>query len=326
MKKYKVIGIWGMPGIGKTTIAKVLFAKLFPQFDKVCFVANVKEYSHDHRLLFELLKDEISIPNVVGFAYDMKRLGSKKVFIVLDDVDSSNQLEYLCREYRDLSKDSRLIITTRDRQLLKEVDWIHEVKKWNDPQSLQLFSLEAFKEKYPQEGYEVLSARAVEYAGGVPLALTVLGSCLRSKPIEFWESTLEKLKRYPNQTIQNLYKVSYDGLDEIEKKIFLDIAFFFKGDKKDHVISILEACGFEARCGIVVLQDKALITISYNNTIEMHDLLQKMAFEIVRRECTEEPARRSRLRDTKEVYAVLKNNKVRHLTYLRYVFIYIERV
>ncbi|MED6217014.1 hypothetical protein PIB30_013485 [Stylosanthes scabra] len=310
MKKYKVIGIWGMPGIGKTTIANVLFAKLFPQFDKVCYVANVKEYSHD-RLISKLLKEEISIPNVVGFQYGLKRLGSKKVFIVLDDVDSLDQVKYFCREYRDLSEDSRLIITTRDKHILKdEVDWIHEVKKWNDPQSLQLFCLEAFNEIHPPEGYEVLSASAVEYAGGVPLALKVLSSSLRSKPIDFWKGTLEKLKKYPNETIQNLYKMSYDGLDEENKKMFLEIAFFHNGEEKDSVTSILMACGLEARCGMVVLQDKAFISISYNNTIEIHDLLRKMAFEIVRRESSEDPSRRCRLmRDTEEICAMLIDNK-----------------
>lgn len=31
LKKFRVIGIWGMGGIGKSTIAKFLFAKLFIQ-------------------------------------------------------------------------------------------------------------------------------------------------------------------------------------------------------------------------------------------------------------------------------------------------------
>lgn len=308
MKSVRVLGIWGMGGIGKTTIAKVLFAKLFAQYDHVC-LANAKEYSPS-KLLSELLKEEIPPSNFVGSTFHMRRLRSKKVFIVLDNVDSSDQFEYLCRDYGDLSNNSRLIITTRDRQLLSErVDWIYGVKQWEDPESLELFSLEAFKKSHPQKGYEDLSRRAVAYAGGVPLALKVLGSYLRSKGIGFWESTFRKLDKYPKEEIQKVLKVSYDGLDPLEKKIFLDIAFFFKGEKEDSVTRILDACGFEASSGIEVLEDKALITISNDNRIQMHDLLQKMGSDIICKDCGTNPATHTRLSGS-EAQEAIKENKV----------------
>ncbi|RDX96744.1 putative disease resistance protein, partial [Mucuna pruriens] len=307
LKKVRVIGIWGMGGIGKSTIAKVLFAKLFPRYDNVCFVANSKEYSLD-KLFFALLKEEVSTSSVVGSTFDMRRLSGKKVLIVLDDMDSLDSLENLCREFRVLDRDSRLIITTRNRQLLVgKVDWIYKVKKWKNPESLKLFCLEAFEKRHPHKGYESLSESAVKYAGGVPLALKVLGSYFHSKSIEFCESTLRKLNQYPNEKIQNVLKVSYNGLDGLEKNIFLDIAYFFKQKRKDHVIRILDACGFEATSGIEVLEDKALITISNSNIIQMHDLLQQMGLEIVRQECSGDLGSRSRLKDN-EAREVIERN------------------
>ncbi|KAL9304349.1 hypothetical protein ACSQ67_021612 [Phaseolus vulgaris] len=181
VQKYRVIGIWGMGGIGKSTIAKALFAKYFPSFDHVCFVANAKEFSLD-KLFSNLFREEVSASNVVGSTFDMRRLRRKKILIVLDDMDRLDVLEYLCREYEDLDPASKLIITTRDKQLLEgRVDQIYEVKKWKTRPSLKLFCFEAFKQKHPKKGYEILSESAVEYAGGVPLALKVLGSYLRSK-------------------------------------------------------------------------------------------------------------------------------------------------
>jgi len=309
LKSFRIIGIWGMGGIGKTTIAKVLFAKHFAQYDHVCF-ANAKQYSVS-KLLSELLKEEISPSDVVISKYHMRRLRSRKVLIVIDNVESSDQFEYLCRDYHDLTQDSRLIITTRDRQLLNErVDWIYKVKQWEDPKSLDLFCLEAFVPSHPRAKYEHLLQRAITYAGGVPLALKLLASHLRTRDIAFWESSFKKLDDHPDDQLNKVLKVSYYELDALQKKIFLDIAFFFIGEKKECVTKILDACGFEPNSGIVVLKDKALITISNNHTIQMHDLLQKMGSDIIRNDCGEDLAAHTRLSGSK-AREVIEENKVR---------------
>ncbi|AET01612.2 disease resistance protein (TIR-NBS-LRR class) [Medicago truncatula] len=306
LKSVQILGIWGMGGMGKTTIAKVLFAKHFAQYDQVCF-ANAKEYSVS-KLFSELLKEEFSPSDVVISTFHMRRLRSTKVLIVLDNVDSLDQFEYLCRDYGKLHKDSRLIITTRDRQLLrKRVHRIYEVKQWEDPKSLELFCLEAFVPSHPREKYEHLLQRAVTYAGGVPLALKVFALLLRSREIEFWESAFKKLGKHSNATVHEVLKLSYDDLDALQKKIFLDIAFFFIGEKKDCVARILDACDFEASSEIVVLKDMALITISNDHTIQMHDLLQKMGSDICNDRGTD-PATHTRL-SGREALDVIEENK-----------------
>lgn len=108
--------------------------------------------------------------------------------------------------------------------------------------------------------------------------------------------------------IQDVMGMSYNnGLEISEKEMFLDIAFFFKDENKDFVTRILDGCGgLNATSGIHILKDKSLITISNDNKIQMHDLLQKMAFDIV----GYKKGQRSRLRDIEEVCDALKNNKV----------------
>ncbi|MED6217019.1 hypothetical protein PIB30_013490 [Stylosanthes scabra] len=315
IEKFPVIGIWGMGGIGKTTLAKVVFTKLCSQYESCCFLENVREQSKKHglnylhnKLLSELLKEEHpTTSKVVGSTFVMRRLLSKKVLIVLDDVTSFEQLEYLAREFDSFGAGSRVIITTRDKHLLilGRVNEIHEVKELNFQDSLKLFSLNAFKDYFNNphmEEYKELAERAVVYTKGNPLALKVLGSLFHSKSVEICESVLKKLKKYPNLHIQNVLKLSYDDLDDAEKDIFLDIAFFFVGETKDHAIRILDACDLYATSGIETLQDKALVTILKDNTIQMHDLIQEMGWEIVRQEAIKDPGRRRRLRDTEEVY------------------------
>ena len=176
----------------------------------------------------------------------------KRVFIVLDDVDNQNQLEYLIGSREWLGEGSRVIITTRDKRLLtiQEVDDLYEVTGLNSGEAFTLFSLFAFKQNCPELDFINLSWRAISYCKGHPLALKVLGSLLFKKTISEWESALHKLEREPEVKIHKVLKRSYAGLDHTDKNILLDVACFFKGENLDFVSRILDGCDFYAARGI----------------------------------------------------------------------------
>ena len=243
-----------------------------------------------------------------------RRLCHKKVLIVLDDVNKLDQLENLAGERGWFGLRSLIIITTRDEHLLVQ-HGVHKIYKPNalsSDDSLKLFCLKAFKNEQPKEGYMQLSQDVVHYANGHPLALVTFGSFLFGRTMDVWQSALDRFKKIPKREIFDTLKVSYDGLEEMWKDIFLDVACFFRGKMKDQVIEILETCGFDARIGIQVLMDKSLLTLE-NGALQMHDLLQEMGMEIVRRESREEPGKRSRLWLRKDLFHVLMNNTVRTL-------------
>ncbi|KAK2640543.1 hypothetical protein Ddye_028338 [Dipteronia dyeriana] len=152
---------------------------------------------------------------------------------------------------------------------------------------------------------------AVGYARGIPLALKVLGSFLLDKKIEVWRSAMDKLKRIPHMDVQKVLRITYDGLDDETQNIFLDIACFFKGKDVGLVKEFLDACGFFSEIGISTVIDKSMLTISNDNKIMMHDLLQAMGREIVRQESIENPRKRSRLWHHEDIYHVLTKNTVR---------------
>jgi hypothetical protein len=154
-----------------------------------------------------------------------------------------------------------------------------------------------------------LSREVVDYAGRNPLALTVLASSfLHCNNREDWGEELKKLKKFPNTKIQDVLRISYNGLEENEKGIFLDIACFLKGKNMCDAKKLLEMHGFYASTGIQVLIDMSLISIKYDR-LEMHDLLQEMGRAI--ESGIEDPGKRKRLWNAEDAYHVLHNNTVR---------------
>ena len=330
----RMVGILGVGGIGKTTIAKAIYNLIAHQFEGSCFLSNVRESSKkevglvqlQETLLSKILRDARSskVGNVDrGINVIKHRLCSKKVLLILDDVDHLFQLEALAGKCDWFGLGSRIIITTRDKSLLTkhEVNFTYEVKEMDHNEALELFSWNAFKRNNPIDEYVELTECAIHYAGGLPLALMVLGSDLYGKSKIQWKNALDKYERVPNKNIQEILKISYEGLDETEQDIFLDIACFFKGRNIYDVMSILDSCSLYPDSGIARLFEKCLITVNRWNILSMHDLLQQMGMEIVRQESPQVPRKRTRLWCYEDALEVLSKNRVQ-LLFFTFFFIF----
>ena len=315
----RAVGIYGIGGIGKTTIAKIVYNEIRCQFTGASFLQDVRDKSTkgcqlqlQQQLLHDTVGKDVEFSNVnEGINRIQGRLKSKKILIVVDDVDHLKQLEPLVGSLTWFGLGSRIIITTRNQHLLRgyEVHALHEVTKLRDEEALQLFNRHAFKQGVPQKDYVHLANDMVYYAQGLPLALKVLGSYLRGMTIDEWESALDKLKKHLMPEINDVLRISFDGLERHEKEVFLDIACFFKWGRKDSVLRILDACNLYATCGIKVLQDRCMVTI-VGNVIQMHDLIQQMGWTIVREKYPEEPSKWSRLWDADDICDAFSRQEV----------------
>jgi adenylate kinase family enzyme len=288
-----LLGIWGMPGIGKSTIAQAIYDQIGPYFEHKCLHKNMEEndkVSLQQKLLFHIHKlTGIEIPTIGSVSEILKeKLQHKRLLLVLDDVDKE-QLKALCEIWDWFGPGSKIIIATTDRHLLKEygVDHIYPVNELDESESLELFNWCVFSEATtPPEDFVELSRQMVAYSAGLPLALTALGRFLCQKDVLQWKGVLSSLKRFsfPVQEVLEALKMGFDALSDEEKQIFLDIACFFNGMDKNNVLHRLNKSTQSTALHISLLEDKSLLTIDENNKLQVHVLLQAMARYIIKRE------------------------------------------
>ncbi|XP_075657002.1 TMV resistance protein N-like isoform X1 [Castanea sativa] len=324
-----MVGMYGLPGVGKTTIAKAVYNKIAKHFDGSSFVENVREnlgtnagiIKQKKQLLNDISRDgKWKVGNSSkGITLIEETLCCKKVLLILDDVDDSTPIKNLLGKCNWFAPGSRAIITLRDRHLLivlkENVCTTYKVKEFeveqlNKHEALQLFKEHAFPRNNPHdEDYSKLATKFIDFANGLPLALEIIARDLCGRAKDEWESALEKYKKIPIKRIQNILQVSYNELQDTEKDIFLDIACFFKGRDKDYVVKILDACELYPGSGIPRLINKCLITVDRCGTLSMHNLIQQMGKEVVRQQAPDILEKRSRLCCYKDSLEVLTGNK-----------------
>ncbi|XP_048134079.1 disease resistance protein L6-like [Rhodamnia argentea] len=310
-KDIRIVGIHGMGGVGKTTLAKIIYNRLSHHFEDCCFLSNIRETSKlkgieglQNQLISDLLKRQWS--NIGNFEEGIKmikeRLCGKTVLVLLDDVDEMTHWDALIGQPAWFGLGSRVIITSRNRDIVEvpEVGYPYELVSMNFNQSLQLFCKHAFGRDYPSDDYVAFSTKVVKTIGGLPLALEAIGKLLPRRSKDVWGVILKKLKQVPLNEVKRKLETSYDALDEWKKHIFLDIACLFTGFDQRIVLHSWKDSDLFPEEGLEVLQKMSLIKIGKDNKLWMHDQLRGLGRNIVHLESYKEREKRTRLGNHEE--------------------------
>ncbi|CAF2150220.1 unnamed protein product [Brassica napus] len=302
------IGIWGMGGVGKTTLVRTLNNKLHEEtatqpFGLVIFATASKDF--DPRTVQKQIAERLDIDTRLEETVERlarriyARLEKETSFLlILDDVWKDIDLDLL--GIPEEKKGSKIILTSRSLDVCRSmrtnldirVDCLCEEEAW------ELFCQNA-GEVARSERIE-RSAKAVSReCGGLPLAIITVGTAMRGKTdVKLWEHALEQLSRSVpcfrsiEEKVFLPLKLSYDFLEEKLKSCFLMCALF----PEDYSIDVKElvmywiAEGFmdeqdsheeSMNEGITIvesLKDYCLLEDGWRSeTVKMHDVVRDFA-------------------------------------------------
>ncbi|XP_034913265.1 putative disease resistance protein RGA3 [Populus alba] len=315
-----IYAIWGMGGLGKTTLAQMAYneERVVQQFGLKIWVCVSTDF--DVRRLTRAIIESIDgapcgLQELDALQQRLQeKLNGKKFLLVLDDVwddygtDRWNKLKAVLRCG---AKGSAVIVTTRIKKVAHRMATtpVKHMEKLSEEDSWQLFQQLAFgmRRKEERAHLEAIGVSIVKKCGGVPLAIKALGNLMRLKESEDqWiavkESEIWDLREEASEILPAL-RLSYTNLSPHLKQCFAYCTIFPKDEvmRREELVALWMANGFIS-CrremdlhfmGIDIFNE--LVGRSFlqevkddgfgNITCKMHDLMHDLAQSIAAQEC-----------------------------------------
>ncbi|KHG13370.1 hypothetical protein F383_20340 [Gossypium arboreum] len=308
-----MIGLWGMGGVGKTTLAREVGsqAQKLNLFEKVVITVVSQKPN------FERIQDQIA--QYIGF--DMKNKQGRRseqelwlrlkneprILIILDDIwESINLKEKIGIPIGDDHKGCKVLLTTRRKRVcqIMECRRVVELDCLDDDEAWTLFEKKAGLDDFSDDSIKTPAKKIVKKCGGLPIAIVPLASALKGKTnCHEWQAAYRRLEGRRLTEIEDvdernayvILETSFDYLkDMMTKTCFLLCSLF----PEDHEIYVDDLVGYawglelykgmdsikdvrsEVLASIEILKNSGLLLDSGERRVKMHDVVRQFALWI----------------------------------------------
>ncbi|PSS12022.1 Disease resistance RPP13-like protein [Actinidia chinensis var. chinensis] len=337
--KIGIIPITGMGGIGKTTLAQVVYndevvKKHFDLKAWICVSDNFDIMRITKEIAGYVHVDSSGSKTLDQLQEQLKRtLAGKKFLIVLDDVWDIKYDEWniLKSPFSDGAPGCKVIVTTRNTEVASMMGTVqyHALECLPHTECWSIFAQHAFQNKSvdTNPNLELIGQEIVKKCGGLPLAARTLGGLLQCQSREIqWKNVLNsKIWELKESDILPSLRLSFHHLPLHLKQCFAYCAILPKNYEfeEEELVLLWMAEGFICQQeDMKKMEDlggeyfRELLSRSFfqpSCTTEglkfvMHDLINDLAQFFARKTCF-------RLEDNKEQYKNLK--KARHSSYIQ---------
>ncbi|XP_027164085.1 putative late blight resistance protein homolog R1A-4 [Coffea eugenioides] len=227
----QIVPIVGMPGLGKTTLAKKIYNSppVRAHFHLFLWCTVSQEYNLKN-LLVQILSslgkqasvnEEHKVLDEIDLMLNLKKLLLKnRYLVVLDDVWDIGVWHGLCHSFPDDRTGSRILITTRESSVASEVRIgvdsveLHNLRELTKEESWELLQKKVFGEAHCPPPLRMLGEKIARNCKGLPLTIVIIAGILSTIEDEAWSEvdSLTSAIAYDTDRCKYTLELSYMNL------------------------------------------------------------------------------------------------------------------
>ncbi|PQM41338.1 putative disease resistance protein [Prunus yedoensis var. nudiflora] len=245
--RHQVVSVWGMGGLGKTTLARKVYhhKKVRQHFHSFAWVYVSQRFQVRNvweRILIELISatedQRKKIKDMTDDEIAKKLflvLREMRCLVILDDIWRINTWNIWEIAFPNVETESTILLTTRNQAVASVANrnaYLHQPQPLNENESWELFEKKAIPARAEMDlglytKKKDLGTKMLQHCKGLPLAIIVLAGVLaRKNSIREWVRVYENVREYISRGIR--HEEEYEGVSRVLALSYDDLPYYLK--------------------------------------------------------------------------------------------------